>query len=130
MNFNMEMGAIEPSWQMWVTFGIVLIGVVAYALEKISIELTSAGVLAALLVFFQLFAPENSSNLDARSLLSGFSDPALITIMALLAIGQGIFQTGALERPTQKIGGVVGNLPKTNTSSGFLCCLHDFYVHE
>lgn len=106
------MGVIEPSWQMWVTFGIVLIGVVAYALEKISIELTSAGVLAALLVFFQFFAPENSSNLDARSLLSGFSDPALITIMALLAIGQGIFQTGALERPTHKIGAYLETYPK------------------
>jgi len=97
---------------MWVTFGIVLIGVVMYALERVSIELTSAGVLAALLVFFKLFAPENSSNLDARSLLSGFADPALITIMALLAIGQGIFQTGALERPTQFIGSFLESHPR------------------
>ena len=120
MNLAMDMGVIEPSWQMWVTFGIVLIGVVAYALEKISIELTSAGVLAALLVFFQIFAPENSSNLDARSLLSGFSDPALITIMALLAIGQGIFQTGALEGPTQKIGSYLETSPKRTMFSVFL----------
>ena len=108
----MELGVIEPSWQMWVTFGIVLAGVVAYALEKISIELTSAAVLAALLLFFQLFPPENSTNLDARSLLSGFSDPALITIMALLVIGQGIYQTGALERPTQKLASSLDVYPK------------------
>jgi di/tricarboxylate transporter len=116
----MDMGVIEPSWQMWVTFGIVLIGVVAYALEKISIELTSAAVLATLLVFFQMFAPENSSNLDARSLLSGFSDPALITIMALLAIGQGIFQTGALERPTQKLNTYLDAYPKRTLFAVFL----------
>lgn len=97
---------------MWVTFGIVLLGVLAYALERISIELTSAAVLATLLVFFQLFTPENSTNLDARSLLSGFSDPALITIMALLAVGQGIFQTGALEGPTQRIGSYLETYPK------------------
>jgi di/tricarboxylate transporter len=108
----MDTAIIEQSWQMWITFGIVLVGVVMYALEKVSIELISAGILAALLLFFQVFAPETSQNLDARSLLSGFADPALITIMALLAIGQGIFQTGALEGPTQKISVFLEAYPK------------------
>ena len=116
----METQIIEASWQMWVTFGIVAIGVVSYALEKHSIELISAGLLATLLLFFQMFTPIGASNLDARSLLSGFADPALITIMALLVIGQGIFQTGALEGPTRKLNSYLDNYPKRTLFLVFL----------
>ena len=108
----METQLIETSWQMWATFGIVLVGVVSYALEKYSIELISAAILAALLLLFQLFTPENASNLDARSLLSGFADPALMTILALLIIGQGIFETGALDGPTRKLNSYLDAYPK------------------
>lgn len=108
----MEAVVLEQNWQMWVTFGIVLSGVALYAFEKFSIELTSAGILAILVVFFQFFAPEYSTNLNARSLFSGFSDPALITIMALLVIGQGIFQTGALETTTRILSGYLQSCPK------------------
>ena len=37
---------LEQSWQMWVTIAIVLAGVGLYALEKFSIEMVSAGILA------------------------------------------------------------------------------------
>ena len=56
---------LEQSWQMWVTIAIVLAGVGLYALEKFSIEMVSAGILAVLVLFFQFFTPENASNLDA-----------------------------------------------------------------
>lgn len=108
----MDMQLIETSWQMWATFGIVFVGVTLYALDRFSIELISAGLLAVLLLFFQLFAPETSTNLDARSLLSGFADPALIAILALLVIGQGIFHTGALQGPTRKLNTYLDVYPK------------------
>ena len=106
------MQALETSWQMWATFGIVIIGVVLYAFEKYSIELISIGIISALLLFFQIFMPESSMQVDARTLLSGFSDPALITVMALLVIGQGIFETGALETPTRKLNTYLNRAPK------------------
>ncbi len=108
----MDMTVIEIGWQMWATFAIIAVGVVLYAFEKHSIELVSIGILSALLLLFQLFMPESASNLDARALLSGFADPALITIMALLVIGQGIFQTGALEGPTRKLNARLEIQPK------------------
>jgi len=108
----MEMQLIETSWQMWATFGIVLVGVISYALEKYSIELISAAILATLLLLFQLFTPDNATNLDARSLLSGFADPALMTILALLIIGQGIFETGALDGPTRKLNSYLDAYPR------------------
>ncbi|PHQ60780.1 MAG: SLC13 family permease [Robiginitomaculum sp.] len=108
----MDVQALETSWQMWATFGIVIIGVTLYAFEKYSIELISIGIISALLLFFQIFMPESSMQVDARTLLSGFSDPALITVMALLVIGQGIFETGALETPTRKLNTYLNRAPK------------------
>ncbi len=111
---------LETSWQMWAVFGIVIIGVVLYALEKYSIELISLGIIAALLLFFQLFMGESSMQVDARTLLSGFSDPALITVMALLVIGQGIFETGALETPTRKLNSYLDKAPKRTLTLVFI----------
>ncbi|MEE9273636.1 MAG: SLC13 family permease [Robiginitomaculum sp.] len=116
----MDVTGIEANWQMWVTFGIVLIGVINYAVEKFSIELVSIGIIASLLVFFQILSPANARGLDARSLLSGFADPALITIMALLVIGQGIFHTGALEGPTRKLNTYLERAPKRTLFLTFL----------
>ena len=97
---------------MWAVFAIVFVGVIFYVLDTISIELVSAGILGTLLVFFQIFVPESISDVDARSLLSGFSDPALIAILALLVIGQGIFHTGALEGPTKKLNSYLDAYPR------------------
>ena len=115
---------LETSWQMWAVFGIVIVGVLLYALEKYSIELISLGIIAALLLFFQIFMGETSSTgglqVDARTLLSGFSDPALITVMALLVIGQGIFETGALETPTRKLNSYLDKAPKRTLTLVFI----------
>lgn len=105
---------------MWAVFAIILCGVILYALDKFSIELVSIGILIALLLFFQIFPAKSGTSPDARSLLSGFSDPALITIMALLVIGQGIFQTGALESLTQKLSRWLDKAPKTTMATVFL----------
>ena len=102
---------IIQTWQMWATFALVLCGVILYATERFSIEATSVGILTAFIAFFSFFAP-SGSGLDAKALLSGFADPALITIMALLVIGQGMFQTGALVRPTLRINGLLESRPR------------------
>lgn len=116
---------LETSWQMWATFGIVIVGVVLYAMEKYSIELISVGIISVFLLFFQIFIPESSTlegalQVDARTLLSGFSDPALITVMALLVIGQGIFETGALETPTRKLNSYLDRAPKRTLTLVFV----------
>ncbi len=117
----MDIGVIQHTdWHMWAVFAIILGGVILYALDKFSIELVSIGILTTLLLFFQLFPSEISDTPDARTLLSGFSDPALITIMALLVIGQGIFQTGALEGLTQKLSVWLDKAPKTTMSLVFV----------
>jgi len=103
---------ISATWQMWVTLAIVAVAVIAYIREKFSIEAISVGVIVALLVFFQFFAPADASGLDSASLLSGFAAPALIAIMALLVVGQGMFQTGALDGPILRINRALDQTPR------------------
>ncbi|MGV6801858.1 MAG: SLC13 family permease [bacterium] len=93
-----------PNWQMWVTLFIIAVTIILYSLDRFSLEIISAMVIVTLLVLFQLFPvidDQGTSVLDARDLLAGFASPALMAILALLIIGQAMFQSGALEYPTR-----------------------------
>lgn len=91
-------------WHMW--FVLFLTGWSAYSFvrEKLPIEVTSVLLLTALLLFGQLFPilDANGKNLmDAMPLLSGFANPALVAVLALLVMGQAIVQTDALRPITR-----------------------------
>jgi di/tricarboxylate transporter len=105
------MWALPEIIQMWTVFAIVGIGVYLYVSERFSIEFTSVGLIFALMIFGNLFTPPDQG-LDSASMLSGFAAPALITIMALLVVGQGLFQTGALERVTVAINKALDHSPR------------------
>ena len=100
----MEQLAATP--QMWVTFGIILCAIVAYSSDRFSLEMVSAVTVGSLLVFFHLFplmGPESENMLDTQALLSGFASPALFAILGLLIVGQGMYQSGALDWPTRML---------------------------
>ena len=92
-------------WPMWASLAAVGITIVCYMLDRWSMELVSICVIAALLVLFSLpgATAHDGTPVSLSDLLSGFANPALITIMALLVVGQGLFQTGALEGPTKAL---------------------------
>lgn len=86
--------------QMWVTFAVIGTAIVLFAVEWVSLELVALGVIAALMLLFHFFpvvGPGDVPVLRAEEILSGFANPALITILGLLIIGQALHQTGALE---------------------------------
>ncbi len=116
----MELQSIAPSIHMWFVFAVVAVGVVMYALEKVSIEQTSLLIIAVLLVYFQLPINTSSFHIKPVDILSGFADPALITIMALLVIGRGIAMTGALEEPTSRIIAMLHSRPRRTLFLVFL----------
>ncbi len=100
------MELMQSSVQMWATFAVIIAAIIFYALDHISMEITSLGTISVLLILFHfmpVYDVDGVNLLDLRSLLAGFADPALITILALLVIGQGMVQTGALETPAQII---------------------------
>ena len=116
---NLTSLPLSPTWQMWATFGIVLIAVWLYMREKFSIETISVGIIVTLLIFFHFFTPNGNENLDSASILSGFAAPALMTIMALLVVGQGMFQTGALESPIMTINNALDRAPRRTLAAVF-----------
>jgi di/tricarboxylate transporter len=93
------MPPIEPSFEMWATLVLTAAAIVAYATERLPVELTALGVLGALLLLFAL-APLGAgaeSLLGPADILRGFASPALIAVVALLVVGQAMVSTGALE---------------------------------
>ena len=91
--------ALEPSLQMWLTLLLTGVAVVAYAIERLPIELSSIAILGALLLGFHMLPPagDGASALRPEQLLTGFGNPALIAVAALLVIGEAMVNTRALE---------------------------------
>lgn len=100
---------------MWLTFAVIACTIIAFATERWSIEGISLAALAALLVIFTLVPqPVGTDVVSAAELLVGFANPALITVLALLVIGQALFNTDALDAPARflsRLGG--GNAKRT-----------------
>jgi len=89
---------------MWVTFAVVTVVLVLYTAERVSLELTSLGVICVLLVFFHFNpvpAASGENLLTPTRLLAGFANPALLTVIALLVMGEGLARTGILEAGAQ-----------------------------
>jgi len=97
-------------WRMWAVLVGVGAAIVFYCWERFALELVSAAIVAAALVFFQLF--QRAGDPGPGDILSGFANPALITIMALLVVGQGVFHTGALDGPTRQLLSMFDVRPK------------------
>ncbi|MGC6501088.1 MAG: SLC13 family permease [Henriciella sp.] len=96
---------ILAHWPMWASLAIIVTTIVLYLLDRWSMELVSIGVITALLLLFSLpgVTTPDGTTIVPTDILNGFSNPALLTIMALLVVGQGLFQTGALEGPTKAL---------------------------
>ena len=97
------------NFHMWMTFGIITCTIVAFATEKWSIEGISLATIAGLLVLFTIIPQSGEKPIAAAELLLGFANPALITVLALLVIGQALFNTDALERPAEFLSKIGGN---------------------
>ncbi len=97
---------VGTSLQMYLTFGVVFLSIIAYSSDRIPLEISGLSTVASLLFIFTLFPLTDSTGaslITPRALLAGFADPALITIMALLVVGQGLVHTGALAGPAAMI---------------------------
>jgi di/tricarboxylate transporter len=93
-----EVAPVEAGFEMWGTLLLTAAAIASYASERISIELTSLGVLGALMLLFQFGSMvPGEPVLGPEELLRGFASPALIAVSALLVIGQAMVSTGALE---------------------------------
>lgn len=89
---------------MWATIAVVAWALFAYANESLPLEIVSISIVVALLVMFEiapLRGPDQEKLITSQDLLKGFADPALVAVMSLLVLSQGIFQAGTMELPTK-----------------------------
>jgi di/tricarboxylate transporter len=108
-------------WQMWPVLIGLVIAAILYSWERWSLEVVAAGITVTLIVFFYLFPIADATlQPSAGALLAGYANPALITILCLLIIGQGMFHTGAIEGPAGAISDMVKTRPIIVLSSGIL----------
>jgi di/tricarboxylate transporter len=87
-------------FQMGVLFLLIVVALTIFTTEALSIELTALSVIAVLILFFHFFpviGPDGEDRLDLRHLLSGFANPALIAVLGLLVLGEGLTRTGVLD---------------------------------
>lgn len=90
---------IDPTIHLWFSIIVMVMAIISFAREKISLELTSIALLTALLLFgqfFPLYDANGYNQLNASELLAGFANPSLIAVLTLLVMGQGMIQTDAL----------------------------------
>ena len=106
---NLEMGT-GMEFQMWAVYAFILVGLVFYVFERAAMEVTSLGIICALLIFFHFFPviTDGAPALTPGRILQGFANPALITVLALLVMGQGMVRTGILDRGANLLLGVGG----------------------
>lgn len=77
---------------------ITMLALYLFRREDIPLETSSLAVIALLSLIFAVFPFEqNGIHLEPASLFFGFGHEALVTVCALMIIGQGLVRTGALE---------------------------------
>lgn len=112
MEFSLTQATSVQNWLMWGTYAIIAVAMVSYALEHIALEVTSLFVLIGLLVMFHIptwINPQTPAVIGPVELLAGFGNPALIAVIALLVMGQGLFQSGAIEGETERFLSLTAN---------------------
>lgn len=106
MDFAVSLPAVimASPWQMWATLAILAIAIGAFVSDRFSMELVSIAAVAAFLLLFQIFPLADAHGakiITTSSILEGFADPALLAIMSLLMLSQGLYQSGTMELPTR-----------------------------
>ena len=83
---------------MWLVFAIIVLAFVGYATDLLPMAVTSFVAICILMLLFTLWPLETDpERLGPDRILQGFSNQALLTVLALLIIGEGIARTGILE---------------------------------
>ncbi len=90
---------IDDSIHMWFMLFLTGAAIFAFVREKLPLEVTSIAIMTVLLLYGQVFALTDASGvnmLNPQTLLSGFANPSLIAVLALLVMGQAMIYTDSL----------------------------------
>ncbi|MWG36669.1 SLC13 family permease [Halomarina oriensis] len=108
---------------MLVVFGVVVLALVLFATELLPIDVTALLVAVVLMVLGPL------TDITVQEGLSGFSNPATITVLAMLILSAGVSKTGAVQILGRRMARFAGTdrrrqlaatIGVTSISSGFI----------
>ena len=83
-------------------FLIILVALVLFVTEPVPIDVTAIGVMVAIMVLGPW------TGVSPREGVSGFSNPATITILAMMILSEGVRRTGAIQRLEQRVATYTG----------------------
>ena len=100
---------------MLVVFALILLALVLFATERFPIDVT------AILIMVLLMVLEPWTQISPREGISGFANPATITVLAMLILSTGINRTGLVQLIGRKMAAFAGTdrrkqLAATNVS--------------
>ena len=104
------------TFEIGLVFSIIGLAIILFFTEKFTIDTVSIGVMVAFLL---------TGILNVEEGLSGFSNPATITVAAMFVVSAAIFNTGLLDSFTQRLSSQAGKgqthlLITLMLSAGFL----------
>lgn len=87
---------------MLVVFGIIAVALVLFVWQPIPIDTTAIAIMVALILL------EPWTGVTPADGVSGFSNPATITVLAMFVLSEGVRQTGAVQILTRKVSEYTG----------------------
>lgn len=88
------------SWEAYYLLGVIIIAIYLFITEKASIDIIALMVTILLMIAGIITVDQG---------LSGFSNQAALSILALLILSAGLERTGAIKRAVEVIGSYTGN---------------------
>ena len=81
---------------VWITL-ILVLSLVAYASNRISLQSISLAVISALALVYALAPADAGNSYPITAAFSGFASQALVAIVALMVLGKSLIVSGALQ---------------------------------
>jgi di/tricarboxylate transporter len=88
------------STEIWIALGILAAAILLFITERLRVDVVAIGVMVALML---------TGLLTPQEALSGFSNPAVLTIAALFIIGGAIMQTGLARSIGNRLLSIAGS---------------------
>jgi di/tricarboxylate transporter len=88
-----------------VVFAIIIAALVLFVWEPFPIDVTAVGIIVALVLL------EPWTEISASEGVSGFSNPATITILAMMIVSEGVRRTGIIQRLAAAVASYTGSDP-------------------
>lgn len=88
---------------MLVVFAIIVVALVLFVAQPIPIDTTAIAIMVVLILL------EPWTGVTPADGVSGFANPATITVLAMFILSEGVRQTGAVQILTQKVSAYTGD---------------------